>query len=306
MFSVGPMGWLFEPPPGGGGSPTPLPWPRQIETMLWINDLPLERTGLILQRPTGWLNDVTRILPETARVNGLTGGRYQELAPGAALDVTLTGALINITHEQLQEQLAMLKDWLSGLLELRWPHAPEFVRTGRAGPPDVVPLDPEKAFVDPDRQAWLITVTIRHADGATYLRHPRRVRLSTTPRAIEVRGLSVGGVIMLEGPLSGEVRIILESPTGVRLNELVLIIPAPEALVTDEDVCLIRLDAPHTIERHDESGEVTNVYHWRSLVPGRPWWQVSPLHADRQQRVYPRVRTSTGAGWLTYALAEAQ
>ncbi|BAH39304.1 hypothetical protein GAU_2262 [Gemmatimonas aurantiaca T-27] len=305
MFTVGPMSWLFQPPPTGSAITPRPPAPRRIETMLWINDCPLERLGFVLQRPQGWLDDVTRVLPETLRIQGLTGGQYQELAPAPALDIVLEGALIDVSIDQLQMQLAMLRDWLSGLLELRWPHAPQSVRRGRAGPVTVRALKETSAFVSPDRQAWLVSVTIRCADAVAYHRHPRRVRLSTTPRPIMVGGLSVGGVITLVGPLSGEVRLILESPTGVRLAQLALVIPGPEALVDAQDTATIRMDAPNTIVRRNGSGEETNVYHWRPLALNSGWWKVSPEHADRWNGQYPRARLSTGSGWWRYHLAEA-
>lgn len=118
-------------------------------------------------------------------------------------------------------------------------------------------------------------------------------------------GLSVGGVITLVGPLSGEVRLILESPTGVRLAQLALVIPGPEALVDAQDTATIRMDAPNTIVRRNGSGEETNVYHWRPLALNSGWWKVSPEHADRWNGQYPRARLSTGSGWWRYHLAEA-
>lgn len=292
------FGWLFT---GGGSGGAGAPNPRRVETMLWINDLPLQRTGMILQRPTGWVDDVTRVLPETSRVPGLTGGRYAALPSAPPRDVTITGVLLDVNMDVLQQQLAALNDLLSGELELRWPHAPGFVQYGLAGPLQVEPFNPDKAFVRPDRQTWRVTVTIRCADGAAYARQPRRIRLGTTPKPIALGGLAVGGEIVLEGPLSGAVDIDILSPSGVLLDRLAL---RGVSLATIDDICTIRLDAPNTIVKRTAGGVESNVYHWRSLSESTRWWKVSPRTADRARGIYPRVRMSTGGGWWTYVLAE--
>lgn len=292
------FGWLFTGPPGSGGGPRP---PRRIETMLVVNNLPLQRTGLVLQRATGQLDNVSRVLPETARVPGLTGGRYEEFPAAPARDITLVGWLLDVTHEQLQQQLAMVHDAFDGELELEWPHAPGFVQYGVAGPAQVEPINPDKGYAHPDRQAWRVTIPIRCADGAAYARQPRRIRLGTTPKPIQLGGLAIGGEIVLEGPLTGSVDIDILSPSGVLLDRLAL---RGVSLPTIDDICTIRLDAPNTLVKRAATGIETPVYHWRSLALSTRWWKVSPRTADRARGIYPRVRLSTGGGWWRYLLAE--
>ena len=301
--------WLFQPASSGTGPPDPPDPPpvlpatssRVVPTMLWVNDTPLERFGLVLQRPERWLDQVARPLPETTRLGGLTGGRYERLAPSAARDMVVSGVLLNVSLETLQQQLAALYDAFAGLLELRWPHAPTAIQRGVAGVATVEPYVPEKAFVRPDRQCWRVSIPIRCADSAVYQRQPTRVLLSTTPRALPLRGLPVGGEILLNGPLSGAVDIDLLSPTHVRLQRLAL---RNVALATG-DVLSIRLDAPHVLIRRTAAGAAENVYGWRSLSLSTRWWKANPRHADaaRGQRLF--VRVSAGTGWWTFVNGDA-
>lgn len=292
---------IFSPPPTSG--PGGVPLPERITVPLWINDLPLQRTGMVLVRAANWLDNLTRPLPDTARLPGLTSGRVVDVMPSAALDLEIVGALVQVPYRTLQSQLARVHDWLLGELELRWAHAPDFVKRGMAGEARVESYTPEAAFASAVG-SWRVTVPIRCADSVSYARQPRRLRLSTTPVPVEVRGVAVGGTVLLEGPLSGTVHLDLISPSGVRLERLTLVIPTEEALGSG-DVCTIRLDAPHTIEKRTALGVITNVYHWRSLTSSTGWWQIPPRHADRWTGQYPALRLSTGQGWLTYVLGEA-
>lgn len=297
MFGGFGFGWLFE----GTSTRAAVPWPRKVETMLWINELPLERTGLVLQRPTGWLDGLARALPETDRLPGRSAGPYASLPVTPWRDVTLEGYLIDVPLETLQQQLAALQDALSGLLELRWPHAPTFVQRGVAGPLEVTPFNADRAFVRPDAQTWRVRCTIRCSDTASYARHPQRVRLSTTPVPLPTAGLGAGGEILLNGPVSGSVNVDLLSLAGVRVWRLAL----REVNLATGEVCRIRLDAPHLITKHTPAGTVTDVYAWRSLAESSRWQQASPRHADRTRAQYQRAQLSAGTGWWTYLLAEA-
>ena len=290
-------GWIFA---GGGGGYIP-PTRRRVETILWINDTPLQRFGLTLQRPTAWLDGTSRALLETVRVPALTGGRYELLPTVPPRDVTLTGVMLDLPLETQQAALSALTDAFSGLLELRWAHAPNQVMRGMAGPLQVEALNPDKAFVNPDRTALRVTVVIRCVDAATYARHPKRIRLSTTPKAIPMGGLPVGGEIMLEGPLSGAVDIDILSPSGVLLERMALRTVA----LASGDVLTIRLDAPRLLIKRTVAGVQSNVYHWRSLALSTGWLNASPYHADPARGQYPLVRLSTGAGWWTYAVGNA-
>lgn len=297
MFGGFSFGWLFE----GTSTRAAVPWPRKVETMCWINELPLERTGLVLQRPGAWLDGLARALPETERVPGRTGGPYATLPATPPRDVTLEGYLIDVPMETLQAQLAALEDFLSGLLELRWPHAPGYVQRGLAGPLVVTPFNPDKAFHRPDAQTWRVQVTIRCSDNAVYARHPRRVPLSTTPAIVRTGGLGAGGEILLNGALSGSVNLDLISLAGVRVWRLAL----RNVSLGTGDVCRIRLDAPHLITKHTAAGVVTDVYRWRSLAESSRWQQASPRHADRSRGQHLRAVLSAGAGWWTFVPAEA-
>jgi hypothetical protein len=292
------FGWVFEGSGAGGYVP---PTRRVVETMLWINDTPLQRFGLVLQRPTAWLDGAARALPETARIAGLTGGRYELLPIVPSRDVTLTGVMLNLPLETQQAALSALTDALSGLLELRWPHASMQVMRGVAGPLQVEPVNPDKAFVHPDRTALRVTVVIRCVDTATYARQPKRIRLSTTPKAVVVGGLPIGGEIMLEGPLSGSVDIELLSASGVLLERMAL----RGVSLAEGDVLTIRLDSPRLLIKRTAAGVQTNVFHWRSLSLSTGWLNASPYHADPARGQYPLVRLSTGAGWWTYAVGHA-
>lgn len=283
--------WLFE-----GTSIGIPPMPRRIETMLWINEVPLERLGLVLQRPAGWLDGVSRPLLETARMPGMTGGAYEAYAAAQARDITIAGVLLDVSIDVLQQQLAALNDALSGLLELRWPHAPACIQRGVAGPAQVEPLLVDRAFITPDAQCWTVSVTIRCADGAVYDRHPTRVRLSTTPTDLPLRGLPVGGEILLDAPSSGDVDLDILSPSGVLLERLAL---RSISLATGDTVT-VRLDAPHGLTKRTEAGAVTSVYSWRSLAASTRWWKASPRHADQARGQYVRAVLSAGAGWWTY------
>ena len=145
------FGWVFEGS-GGGGRVVPAAR-RRIETMLWINDTPLQRFGLTLQRPSSWQDGTSRALLETVRVPALTGGRYELLPTVPARDVTISGVMLDLPLETQQAALSALTDALSGLLELRWPHAHNQVMRGMAGPLQVEPLNPDKAFANPYRTA---------------------------------------------------------------------------------------------------------------------------------------------------------
>lgn len=292
--------WIFA---GSGGAPsgTGAVPRRRVETMLWINDQPLQRLGLTLQRPTSWLDGLARTLPDTQRTPGLTGGRYAALPDTAARDVTLTGVMLDVPLETQRAALSALTDALSGFLELRWPHAPNQVMRGVAGPLQVEPVNPDKAFVHPDRTALRVTVVIRCVDAANYERHPKRIRLSTTPRAVALGGLPIGGEILLEGPLSGAVDIDLLSASGVLLNRLAL----RTVSLAEGDVLTIRLDAPRLLIKRTAAGVQSNVYHWRSLSLSTGWLNASSYHADPARGLYPFVRLSTGAGWWTYAVGHA-
>lgn len=283
--------WLFE-----GTASSVVPLPRKIETMLWINELPLERTGLVLQRPSAWLDNVTRPLLETTRAPGMTGGRYEAIPVASTRDVTLTGVLLDVSIDVLQQQLAALNDVLSGLLELRWPHAPTCIQRGVAGPLQVEPIQPDRAFVSPDAQSWTVSVTIRCVDGAVYHRDPTRVRLSTTPVDLPLDGLPVGGEIVLDAPSSGDVDLDLLSPSGVLLERLAL---RSIALATGDTVT-VRLDVPHLLTKRTTAPAETSVYSWRSLTASTRWWKASPRHANAARGQYVRAVLSAGAGWWTY------
>lgn len=275
---------------------------ERITTPLYINDLPLHRTGMILARASRQLDTTTRPLPETSRINGLSGGRYITTGAADALDLELVGTLIRVHYRDLQRQVAVLEDWLGELLEMRWTHALTSVRTGMAGNPRIESVTPDSAYASAVG-SWQVTVPIRCADGAVYRQHPTRLRLSTTPVAVPVGALAVGGTILLEGPLSGAVNIDVLSPSGVRLDRLALLIPVDEALDTG-DVCTISLDAPHRILKRTAGGVLTSVYHWRQPSASTGWWQIAPRHADRWRQQYPLLRLSTGGGWHTYVQAE--
>jgi hypothetical protein len=290
--------WLFQGASSGAGAARA---PRTVPVTLWINDTPIERFGFVLQRPAGWLDTVTRPLLDTSRIPGLTGGRYEQLPTVPSRDVTISGVLLDVNMDALQAQLAALNDQLSGLLELRWPHAPGFVQRGMAGPLSVEPYNPDKAFVRPDAQAWRVSVTIRCSDGATYARAPRRIRLGTTPKPVLLGGLPVGGEVLLEGPLSGSVNLDLYSPAGGLLERLAL----RGVALSSGDVGTIRFDAPNTITKRTALGVETNVYAWRSLTESTRWWKVSPIHADPARGQYALASLSTGSGWWTYVVGEA-
>lgn len=304
--------WLFQPssattPPGPGPGPgpgpshTPSPPPRTVPTMLWVNETPLERYGLVLQRPERWLDSVTRVLPDTTRAPGMTGGPYAGLTAAPPRDLVLTGVLLNVALETLQQQLAALHDAFAGLLELRWPHAPGSLMRGVAGLATVEPYVPEKAFVQPDRQCWRVSIPIRCSDGAVYRRQPTRVYLSTTPAVVPLRGLPVGGEVVLNGPLSGAVDIDLLSPVGAILWRHAL---RNVALATG-DTLTMRLDAPHRLTRRTAAGASENVYRWRSLTLSSRWGQaVPPAFAVGAPQAL-RVVLSAGTGWWTYVNADA-
>ncbi len=299
---LGILSWFFDPPPPGAITAPSLPWPRRIEDMLIINRLPIQRTGLVLQRPTGWLDDLSATTPQTARIRGLTGGRYEALPESLPRAITLEGWLIDVRHEDLQQVLQGVRAWLgTGLLELQWPHARDYLQRGMAGQIITTPLNPDKAFTTPDRQTWRVSIPITCADSLAYSRHPRRIRLSTTPRPIRVGAASVGGEILLTGPITGALDIDILSPSGVLLHRL----PLRGVALEEGDVCKIRLDAPRTIAKRTPAGVTTNVYHWRDFTISPEWPVVSPEHSDPERAQWPRVRLSTGAGWWVYPLAAA-
>jgi hypothetical protein len=298
------FGWLFA---GGGTSVAPPP--PQVSTMLWINDTPLHVAGVTLQRPTGWLDGVARALPESSRMPGLTGGRVDSLTTVPERDVTLSCVLLGVTLEQQREALGALFDLLTGELELRWPHAPTQVMRGIAGPPSVSPTNAEKAFVmDARRRIPLrFDVTIRCRDAAVYERQPRRIRLSTTPRAVRHGDLPVGGEIVINGPHSGALDIRLLSPSGAIIEQLALrdAPDLPVSLLTGDSLT-IRLDAPNTLTKRTAAGVETSVYAWRSLALSTRWWKAPTRFTDRARDQWVQVQMSTGTGWWTYAVGNAQ
>lgn len=294
--------FFFDPPPPGAPVAPTLPWPRRIEDMLVINELPIQRTGLILQRPTGWLDDLTATTPQTARIRGLSGGRYEALPESRPRTITLEGWLVDVVHEELQQTLRGVRAWLgTGLLEIRWPHARAYLQRGMAGEIIPTPFNIDKAFVNPDRQTWRISIPITCADSLAYSRHPRRIRLSTTARPIRVGAAAVGGEILLTGPITGALDIDILSHSGVLLDRLAL----RGVSLEEGDVCRIRLDAPRTISKRTAAGVTTNVYHWRDHLLSTAWPVVSPEHADDTRNQWPLVRLSTGAGWWVYPLTAA-
>ncbi len=301
--------WLFQPAgvsgPGPGPGPGPEPGPstpsappRTVPTMLWVNETPLERFGLVLQRPERWLDSVTRPLPDSARVPGMTGGRLEPFAASSARDLVLTGVLLNVALETLQQQLAALHDAFGGLLELRWPHAPRALQRGVAGLATVEPYVPEKAFVAPDRQCWRVSLPIRCSDGAVYQRAATRVYLSTTPAVVPIRGLPVGGEIVLNGPLSGACDIDCLSPAGAILWRHAL---RGVSLATGDTLSL-RLDAPHLLIRRTAAGGTEDVYRWRSLALSSRWQHAAPPPFGSAPL---RVQLSAGTGWWTYLQSDA-
>lgn len=294
------FGFLFAGGSSGAPSPTPLPF---VPTMLWVNNTPLQLAGVTLQRPSGWLDDVTRALVDVDRVPGFTGGRYDVLPTVGPRDVTLTGVMLNVSLEQQRDALAALKDLFTGEVELRWPHAPTQVMRGVAGPMAVTSLNEDKAFLLDryGRVALRVTWTVRCADGALYEQQPKRVRLGTTPKPIRMGTLPVLPELLLEGPLSGSVDFDVLTASGTLLHRLAL----RTVSLADGDSCSIRFAAPHTIVKRTALGVETSVYHWRSLALSAAWFPISPFYADRERDQWPLVRLSTGAGWLVYPVAYA-
>lgn len=295
--------FLFEGP--GADGPTPLPaLARRITTPVTINNLPLQRTGLMLAELSGAsLTNVTRPTPTSTRVPGLTSGRYAGLQASAPRSYELIGTLIDVEHATLQQQLALLNDWLGDLLEIVWAHAPHALQLGMAGPAQPVPVVPTTVYATA-RHSWRVTVPIVCADGAVYRRQPRRLWLGQTPTPVEVGGLPVGGLLLLQGPLSGTVTIDVLAPSGVIVDRLVLVIPGDEALAAG-DVCTISLDAPHRIVKRTVAGVETPVTHWRDDTASTGWWRILPRFADRARGQWPMLRLSTGTGQYRYHLAEA-
>jgi hypothetical protein len=294
------FGFLFAG--GSSSAPSVAPLPR-VPTMLWANETPLQLAGVVLQRPTGWLDGATRALPEVDRVPGYTGGRYGVLPTVGPLDITLTGVMLDVTLEQQRAALSALTDLFTGEVELRWPHAPTQVMRGMAGPITVEPFNPDKAFVlDRQRRVALrVTWNVRCADAARYERHPRRIRLGTTPKPIVMGGLPVGGEILLEGPLSGDVNIDILTPSGTLLDRIAL----RNVALASGDSATVRLDAPNTITKRTAAGVLTSVYSWRSLDASTRWWKANPYYADPDRDQWPLVKLSTGSGWWTYVVANS-
>ncbi len=294
------FGWLFAGGSSGAPLPTPLPF---VPTMLWVNNRPLQLAGVTLQRPAGWLDGATRALPEVSRIEAHTGGNYDVLPTVGPRDVALTGVMLGVPLTRQREALGALTDLFTGLVELRWPHAPTQVMRGVAGPITVTTLNEDKAFLL-DRNGCVplrVTWVVRCADSATYEQHPERVRLGTTPQPIVLGGLPVGGELLLEGPLSGAVDFDILTASGTLLERLAL----RGVSLASGDSCTIRLDAPHTIVKRTALGVESSVYHWRSLTLSSRWFKVNPRYADRTRDQWPQARLSTGAGWLTYVIGNS-
>lgn len=298
------FGWIFA----GGSAARPRPTLPFVTTMLWINDTPLQLTGVTLQQVAGWLDGASRVLPEVDSIDGLTGGLYGPLPATGPRDVVLEGVMLDVPLEQQTAALGALTDLLTGELELRWPHAPHLVMRGVAGPIRVTPLKADKPFVlDTGRRVALkVAVTIRCADSAQYAREPRRVLLSTTPRKVRGGQLPVGGRLVINGPHTGALDIDLLSPSGALLERIALRdAPGLPVVLADGDTCAIRLDAPHLITKRSAAGVETNVYAWRSLSLSTRWWQVHPRHTDAARDQHCLIRLSAGTGVWTYAVGYA-
>ncbi|WP_396216387.1 hypothetical protein [Gemmatimonas sp.] len=301
------FGWLFA---GGSSNNAPragsVPF---VPTMLWINDTPLQVAGVTLQQPSRWLDGASRALPDVGRATGLTGGQYGSLPTTESRDVLLECVMLGVTLEQEQAALAAFTDLLTGELELRWPHAPNNVMRGVAGPLQVNPVTPAKAFVlDMQRRVSLrrVSVTIRCADTAMYSREPRRVMLSTTPRKVRAGDLPVGGRIVVNGPHTGALDIDVLSPSGALLGRLALRdAPGLPVSLATGDTLAIRLDAPHLLTKRTAAGVETNVYAWRSLTLSSRWWRVAGRPGDPARDQHCLVRLSAGTGVWTYAVGYA-
>jgi hypothetical protein len=290
-------GWIFA---GSGAGSAPGVAARRIATPLWINDTPLERLGLVLQRAGNRLHNVARPAITVESVPDLTGGRYGQHTAAAPLQFELVGVMLDIALEDQRAGLSALSAFLHrGLLELRTAHAPDEILRGLAGPILAEPLDPARAFVRPDRTGVQVSTTITCADSTRYARQPRRVRLSTAPKQIIQGDLPSGGEITLEGPLSGAVDIDLLSPSGVLLKRLAL----RGVALAEGDSLRILLDTPQGLYKRTPDGTLTNVYAWRSLALSDLWWTPTPQFADPARDQWTMLRLSTGAGWYVYPVA---
>ncbi len=290
----GPLDWLGF---SAGSGIIPVEYPSFIPSdhvtyTVRINRTPIEWYGMRLLEHTGSLSSFATATPEIDKVRGMTGGRVRPLGVTSPRVMSLVGHFLEVDMMTRHKLLNAFTDALRGLLEVTTPDAPNYVLRALAG---AVTVDPVGALYD--EPALRVTVPLVAPDAARYSRHARIVALGTTPRAVPLGNLPVGGEMVLQGPLSGTVHIDCISPQGQRIYRTTLVIP--ESGVASGGHVRIRLDYPTAILYVDATGVVSSVEHWRSLTSSA-WWFVPALYADAKNGSFCMLRLSTGSGVYRY------
>lgn len=266
-----------------------------VRTTCWINRQPIEALGLTVARLDGWLTDVAAPVPTSERLPGLTGGRLARRQASAPRVIELVGTFRPATLAARHALLNALSAALRGRLEVIFPDAPTYAVWAVAGP--VVP-ESQTPFT---RSELRVRVALHCADGARHALWPSQVYLSTTPRAVPIGSLAVGGEFLINGPLTGDLDIDGIAASGVRIGRHAL----RGITIASGGHLRLRADAPYALLYTDAADVTTSVFHWRDVDASTPWWKVSPLHGDAEGNLPVWLRLSTGTGWFRYRRMEA-